>query len=458
MRASVDLPLPVSPTIPSDSPSLHLQRHVVDRRHLAEPAAQQHAAREREALDEPLDGGERRRARSRSSRAPCAQPRPDRPPLRLRQQARDAVLRRAPRAAPAPGSTVRWRSRTYGQRGWKRQPDGGSTSDGGRPGIGTSSAPSGASSRGIERSSPHVYGCCGAANSSRRGRLLDDPPGVHDGDLVGRLGDHAEVVRDQHHRHPQLVAQPAQQREDLRLDGHVQRGRRLVGDQHARLVRERHRDHRALAHAARQLVRVGVDAPARVGDRDQLEQLDRASARRRARDTRRGARAPPPRSARRRAAAGAAPTAGPGRPSRSRRRAARRRRVGRRRQQVLAVEQHASGHARARTAHRAPSRSSPRPSCRSRTRRRSRACGRARPRTRRRRPPARARRACRTRRAGPRRARPPRLRRRAHASAPAGRGTRTRCRRRCSRRSRSTPPAARSPGSPGSRRARSPRS
>ena len=37
---------------------------------------------------------------------------------------------------------------------------------------------------------------------------------------------------------------------------------------------ERHGDHRALAHAARELVRIVVDAPARVRDADLGEQLD----------------------------------------------------------------------------------------------------------------------------------------------------------------------------------------
>ena len=55
----------------------------------------------------------------------------------------------------------------------------------------------------------------------------------------------------------------AQQVEDLRLDRHVERRRRLVGDQELRLARERHRDHRALAHAARELVRVVADAARR---------------------------------------------------------------------------------------------------------------------------------------------------------------------------------------------------
>ena len=44
--------------------------------------------------------------------------------------------------------------------------------------------------------------------------------------------------------------------EDLRLDRDVERGGRLVGDQQLRIAGERHGDHHALAHAARELVRI----------------------------------------------------------------------------------------------------------------------------------------------------------------------------------------------------------
>ena len=60
--------------------------------------------------------------------------------------------------------------------------------------------------------------------------------------------------------------------EDLRLRRHVERRRRLVGDQQVGIVDQRHRDHHALAHAAGELVRVVVD-PA-LGARD----ADRAAA------------------------------------------------------------------------------------------------------------------------------------------------------------------------------------
>ncbi len=67
---------------------------------------------------------------------------------------------------------------------------------------------------------------------------------------------------------PALAPQVGEQVEDLRLDGDVERGGRLVGDQQARAVGDRHRDHHALAHAARELVRKGARAPLRIGDAD----------------------------------------------------------------------------------------------------------------------------------------------------------------------------------------------
>ena len=71
-----------------------------------------------------------------------------------------AGRRRGARARPGTGSscgsTRRWRSRTYGQRGWNEQPLGSVIRLGGRPGIGTSGSSRGRSRRGIERSRPHV--------------------------------------------------------------------------------------------------------------------------------------------------------------------------------------------------------------------------------------------------------------------------------------------------------------
>ena len=110
------------------------------------------------------------------------------------------------------------------------------------------------------------------------GRMLRDPARVHHEHVVAELGDDAQVVRDEQHRHAVLVLQPAQELEDLRLHGDVERRRRLVGDQELRAARDRHRDHDALPHAARELVRILVEPLRRRGNADLLEQLDGALA------------------------------------------------------------------------------------------------------------------------------------------------------------------------------------
>ena len=55
---------------------------------------------------------------------------------------------------------------------------------------------------------------------------------------------------------PSRCCRSREQLEDLRLDGDVERGGRLVGDDERRVHDERHRDHHALAHAAGELVRI----------------------------------------------------------------------------------------------------------------------------------------------------------------------------------------------------------
>ena len=63
----------------------------------------------------------------------------------------------------------------------------------------------------------------------------------------------------------------------LRRD--VEAGGRLVGDQQGRLAGDRHRDHDALAHAARQFVRIGVEPLFGIADQHGLQQVERLRAR-----------------------------------------------------------------------------------------------------------------------------------------------------------------------------------
>ncbi len=80
--------------------------------------------------------------------------------------------------------------------------------------------------------------------------FFDEARGIHHDHAVGIARDHAEIMCDDDERDIQLARQILHQFEDLRLDGDVERGGRLVGDQQRRFTRNRHGDHHALPHAA----------------------------------------------------------------------------------------------------------------------------------------------------------------------------------------------------------------
>ena len=82
------------------------------------------------------------------------------------------------------------------------------------------------------------------------GRLFDDAAGIHHGDSIRHLCHHAEVMGDEEEREAETLLQISQQVEDLRLDGHVERGCRLIGDEEGRLARECEGNQRALPQAA----------------------------------------------------------------------------------------------------------------------------------------------------------------------------------------------------------------
>ncbi|RMP13595.1 hypothetical protein ALQ29_05619 [Pseudomonas marginalis pv. marginalis] len=104
--------------------------------------------------------------------------------------------------------------------------------------------------------------------------VLAEAPGIHHGNGVAGLRDHAEVVGDHDDRQPALIAQVQQQPQDLRLHRHIQGGGRLVGDQHFRVAAQRHGDHCALAHAAGKLVGVVVDARLGIGNAHLAQHVD----------------------------------------------------------------------------------------------------------------------------------------------------------------------------------------
>ena len=77
---------------------------------------------------------------------------------------------------------------------------------------------------------------------------------------------------------PCSFLQTHKQIEDLLLNGDVERGSRLVGDQELRIAGNGDGDHHALALPSRHLVREVPKTFGRVGNADQLEKLDRAGA------------------------------------------------------------------------------------------------------------------------------------------------------------------------------------
>ena len=78
---------------------------------------------------------------------------------------------------------------------------------------------------------------------------------------------------------PSCSCSCAQQVQDLRLGGDVQRRGRLVGDQDARAAGQGHGDHGPLAQAAGELEGVLVDAPLRLGDAHQARGSSMARSR-----------------------------------------------------------------------------------------------------------------------------------------------------------------------------------
>ena len=79
------------------------------------------------------------------------------------------------------------------------------------------------------------------------GAAFHDSPVIHDDDLLGDIGNDAEIMRDHQHRHAEFVLERAHQFQNLRLYRNVERGRRFVGDKEGRTADQGHGDHRPLA-------------------------------------------------------------------------------------------------------------------------------------------------------------------------------------------------------------------
>ena len=102
---------------------------------------------------------------------------------------------------------------------------------------------------------------------------LNGATGVHNHDLVGHVGDNTQVVGNHDDGVTVLLLHLLHELNDLSLDGNVQSGRRLVGNQDVRIAGKSHSDHDALTHTTGELVRVLVDALLGLGNTHEIQKL-----------------------------------------------------------------------------------------------------------------------------------------------------------------------------------------
>ena len=101
---------------------------------------------------------------------------------------------------------------------------------------------------------------------------------VHDHHLIGHPADDGQVVADVHDRHAEFLLQILEQFDDLRLNGHIERGSRFVRDQQLGITGQRHCNHGPLTHPAAKLVGIGVDTLFGARNTDAAQNLNRPLA------------------------------------------------------------------------------------------------------------------------------------------------------------------------------------
>ena len=105
---------------------------------------------------------------------------------------------------------------------------------------------------------PLRVGMPGIGVDCLRGAGLDDAAQIHDRHAVRDVAHHGQIVRDEDQGDGRLALELQEQIDGLRLDRHVERGDRLVTDQHIRLHGQRAGNGNALALVAGELVRETV--------------------------------------------------------------------------------------------------------------------------------------------------------------------------------------------------------
>src|SRR3546814_75664 len=94
---------------------------------------------------------------------------------------------------------------------------------------------------------------------------FDNFTGPHQGDVIGHILDHRQIVGNQHNRQTHFFLNVGQQIQYLGLHRHIKRSGGFVGNQKPGFGRQRNRDHDALLLPARELKRVVAQALVRLG-------------------------------------------------------------------------------------------------------------------------------------------------------------------------------------------------
>ena len=102
-------------------------------------------------------------------------------------------------------------------------------------------------------------------------RIFDDAPRIEHQHPIAESGHQRQVVADEQQCPVVPMGQSFEQRQDLGLDRHVERGRCFIGDQQIRLVRQGHGNGHTLTLATRELVR---ETPLDIGDTIQSDPLE----------------------------------------------------------------------------------------------------------------------------------------------------------------------------------------
>src|SRR5688572_9059900 len=90
---------------------------------------------------------------------------------------------------------------------------------------------------------------------------FDDAPEVHDGGPAADMLNEPQVVGDEEIGEPELFLQLEEQIHHLRLNRHIERRYRLVGNDERRIERERPGHPYSLALATAELVRIAIEGP-----------------------------------------------------------------------------------------------------------------------------------------------------------------------------------------------------